>query len=242
MIICIELPPTSKILGGEGTYYSQKVGRESVELGIHRDRRVLSSLLIAERGNSFHWQPGWSLKRFPGHPTAVLSDRYHHMGNTQHDGALRKGTKMVSSMASTRLQQKATYNFAWFEYDIQFRMELAMSDDRVWTRQNLWQYVTGQHALNVAEVDIPQSPRERKVTSRPGWGQCGSRLPMKKPKKGACKVYNTVAGGCSYRRVHICPWLCYYKRSRFYVRPSHCSHPRAWPSTEWLLRWVSWVS
>ena len=73
--------------------------------------------------------------------------------------------EMVPSMVAhlrtvLRLQQRASHNLAWLEYDIQFRMEIAASADRVWKCGDPWQYVAclpGQHLPNdpfeVAELD-----------------------------------------------------------------------------------------
>ena len=40
-----------------------------------------------------------------------------------------------------RLNQKATYNSAWLEWDIQVRMDMAALEDRTWTSGDPWQYV-----------------------------------------------------------------------------------------------------
>ena len=40
-----------------------------------------------------------------------------------------------------RLHQKTTYESVWLECNIQFRTEMAASDDQRWTCGNPWQYV-----------------------------------------------------------------------------------------------------
>ena len=58
----------------------------------------------------------------------------------------RKAAEMIPCMVAhlhtvLRLHQKATYKSAWLEYDIQFRMGMAASEDRTWTSGDPWQYV-----------------------------------------------------------------------------------------------------
>ena len=135
-----------------------------------------------------------------------------------------KAPEMVPSMVAhlhtvLRLQQRASHHLAWLEYDIQFRMELAASADRAWTSGDPWQYVAclpGQHAPNdpfdVAEVDVPPALKEKGKRPLDQEGEKGaprpSRPPLKKPKKGVCRLHNTAAGGCPYGRecifVHRC--------------------------------------
>ena len=41
-----------------------------------------------------------------------------------------------------RLHQRASYQLALLEYDVQFRMELAASTDRSWSSGDPWQYIS----------------------------------------------------------------------------------------------------
>ena len=118
-----------------------------------------------------------------------------------------------------RLQQKASSQLAWLEYDIQFRMELAASADRAWTCGDPWQYISclpGPSSLgdpfDVSEVDI-QSPQRTGTgkLKRPAEpeGDRGNKPPAKKPKKaGVCRLFNTAPNGCPYGKecifVHRC--------------------------------------
>lgn len=132
-----------------------------------------------------------------------------------------KAPKMVSSMVAhlhtvLRLQQKASYNLAWLEYDIQFRMELAASANREWTCGDPWQYVTclpPHHTSNdpfeFTEVDTPPGTKGKGKRPPDQDGEKGgARPPTKKPKKGVCRLHNTAAGGCPYGRecifIHRC--------------------------------------
>ncbi len=83
----------------------------------------------------------------------------------------KKSPEMVPSMVAhlhtmLRLQQKATSQLVWLEYDIQFRMELAASTDRAWTSCDPWQYISclsGPSSVGdpfeVSEVDTQPPPR-----------------------------------------------------------------------------------
>ena len=55
----------------------------------------------------------------------------------------KKFPEMIPSMVAhlhtvLRLHQKASNKSEWLEYDIQFRMELAASEDRSWTCDDPW--------------------------------------------------------------------------------------------------------
>ena len=59
----------------------------------------------------------------------------------------KKFPEMIPSMVAhlhtvLRLHQKASHKSAWLEYDIQFRMEMAASEDRSWTCGDPWQYIS----------------------------------------------------------------------------------------------------
>ena len=57
-----------------------------------------------------------------------------------------------------RLHQRAIQHFAWLEYDIQFRMELAASADKGWKEGDPWQYVAclpGQRQTGDFYFDTP---------------------------------------------------------------------------------------
>lgn len=59
----------------------------------------------------------------------------------------KRSPEMAPSMVAhlhtvLRLQQRASSQLAWLEYDIQFQMELAASADRAWTCGDPWQYIS----------------------------------------------------------------------------------------------------
>ena len=124
---------------------------------------------------------------------------------------------MVPSMVThlhtvLRLQQKASSQLAWLEYDIQFRMELAASADRAWTCGDPWQYISclpGSSSLgdpfemSVEDTQPSQRPgvEKGKRPMEPERGVRQVKLPAKKPKKtGVCRLFNSAPGGCLYGR------------------------------------------
>ena len=124
------------------------------------------------------------------------------------------------------LFQKAPGNIAWLEYDAQFRMEMAASEDKTWTSGDLWQYITclpgpstimdpfslTEQSTNTSkESDIqPISVDDDIVQSSEGknkrpWGSTTmkgvgtSRPPAKRPKRpGTCRLFNKAPAGCPY--------------------------------------------
>ena len=59
----------------------------------------------------------------------------------------RNSAEMIPRMVAhlhtvLRLHQKASHKLVWLEYDIQFRMEIAASEDQSWTCGDPWQYVS----------------------------------------------------------------------------------------------------
>ena len=78
-----------------------------------------------------------------------------------------------------KLHQKAPKSAAWLEYDIQFRMEMAAREDRVWTEGDPWQYVsclpgpsTTQDPFDLAEIAaIPQVETNRPPLLAPSLAQ-----------------------------------------------------------------------
>ena len=132
-----------------------------------------------------------------------------------------RAPEMVPSMVAhlhtvLRLQQRASHNLAWLEYDIQFRMEMAASADRVWKCGDPWQYVAclpGQHLPNdpfeVAELDTLPALKGKGKRPLIQEGERGvPRPPLKKQKKGVCRLHNTTSGGCPYGRDCIFSHRC----------------------------------
>jgi len=136
----------------------------------------------------------------------------------------KKSAEPIPSMVAHlhtvhRLQQKASSQLAWLEYDIQFRMELAASADRAWTCGDPWQYISclpGPSSLgdpfDVSEVDTqpPQRTGMGKLKRLAELeGDRGNKPPAKKPKKaGVCRLFNTAPNGCPYGKecifIHRC--------------------------------------
>ena len=139
----------------------------------------------------------------------------------------KKAAEMVPSMVAhlhtvLRLQQKASSQLAWLEYDIQFRMELAASADRAWTCGDPWQYISclpGPSALadpfEFSVEDAQSSQRsgagrgKRPMEPEAERGVTQPKLPAKKPKKtGICRLFNSAPSGCPYGRecifIHRC--------------------------------------
>ena len=139
----------------------------------------------------------------------------------------KKAAEMVPSMIAhlhtvLRLQQKASSQLAWLEYDIQFWMELAVSADRAWTCGDPWQYISclaGPSALvdpfefsvedtqssqwsGVGREKKPMEPEAERGVTQP-------KLPVKKPKKtGICRLFNSANWG--ERTSWFARWLLCY--------------------------------
>ena len=132
----------------------------------------------------------------------------------------KKSPEMVPSMVAhlhtvLRLQQRASSQLAWLEYDIQFRMEMAASPDRVWTSGDPWQYISclprpsssgDLFQVSKVEAHLPQEgggKGKRPLESegeKSGW--------QTKPPAKKSKLLNLVPGGCPYGRecifIHRC--------------------------------------
>lgn len=59
----------------------------------------------------------------------------------------KKLPDMIPSMVAhmhtvVKLHQKVPKSTSWYEYDMRFRMEMAASEDRMWTCGDPWQYIT----------------------------------------------------------------------------------------------------
>lgn len=128
----------------------------------------------------------------------------------------QRSPEMVPDMVAhlhtvLRLQQKATSQLAWLEYDIQFRMELASSTDRSWTCGDAWQYISclpgpsprgdpfemsgGVTQPERSSVGKGKRPREPEGDKTAG----SDRPPLKKQKKaGICRLFNVAPSGCPY--------------------------------------------
>ena len=139
----------------------------------------------------------------------------------------KKAPEMVPSMVAHlhtvyRLQEKAASQLAWLEYDIQYRMELAASNDRTWTSGDPWQYVsclpgpsTVEDPFGVAEVDNQPLQRmgvgkgKRPLEAEGDRGTLATKLPPKKLKRaGVCRLFNSAPSSCPYGKecifVHRC--------------------------------------
>ena len=82
----------------------------------------------------------------------------------------KKTADMVPSMVAhlhtvIRLQQKASHQLAWLEYDFQFRMELAASADHEWTGGDPWQYVSCLPGLKLTNDHFEVSELESQSQS-----------------------------------------------------------------------------
>ena len=94
---------------------------------------------------------------------------------------------------------------AWLEYDIQFRMELAASVDRSWTAGDPWQYVSclpvplqSPDSFEVAELEVPAGRKSKGKRPAKQEADKSSRQPLKKVRKGVCRLHNTAPNGCPY--------------------------------------------
>ena len=172
----------------------------------------------------------------------------------------RKSAEMILCMVAhlhtvLRLYQKAAQKLAWLEYDIQFRMEIAASEDRSWTCDDPWQYASclpGPNSMSdpfeVAELDERQtqgSIQEQAVSGQavadtnafvgkgkrplslgPSNGGASVRPPAKKPRKsGMCRLFNSAPGGYPYGRECIFTHRCLNCGAMNEHRRLSCSHP-----------------
>ena len=129
-----------------------------------------------------------------------------------------------------KLNRKSPSTLAWREYDVQFRMEMAAREDRVWTPGDPWQYLAclpspglSQDPFEATELSVsgepplatdPRGPQEvansntkRRQDSSKGKQPAGGAA--KRPKKaGLCRLLNSTPGGCPYGNecifVHRC--------------------------------------
>ena len=148
--------------------------------------------------------------------------------------AKKKGTMvpcMVAHMHTVlKLFQKAPDTSAWLEYDVQFRMEAAASEDREWSCGDPWQYVAclpGQFNVkdpfsvmaqsNPTLPDTVAGPSQTEPLRTLGKGKRPldrsegneGRPPFKKSKKpGVCRLFNRAPGGCPYGRDCIFTHRC----------------------------------
>ena len=137
----------------------------------------------------------------------------------------KKSPGMVPSMVAHLhtvlwVQQRASSQLAWLEYDIQFRMEMAASADRVWTCGDPWQYISclprpsssgDLFQVSKVEAHLPQGEGKGKRPLESEGEESGrqTKPPAKKPKKaGVCRLFNLTPGGCPYGRecifIHRC--------------------------------------
>ena len=135
----------------------------------------------------------------------------------------KKEPSMVSSMVAhlhtvLRLHQRAAYQTAWLEYDIQFRMELAASPDRAWTSGDPWQYVSclpgqmqGNDPFEVSEMDTVALQHKGKG-KRPAEQEYEKSNPkqaaVNRVKKAVCHLFNSAPRGCPYGKECIFAHRC----------------------------------
>ena len=145
----------------------------------------------------------------------------------------KKVVDMIPQMVAhlhTVLKLNRKNTLAWREYDVQFRMEMAAKEDRMWTSGDPWQYLAclpgpdPSHGLfEAAEqsgvVEAPlatdglefqfaanSSPDEQQDSSE---GEQPAGGAAKRAKKaGLCRLLNSTPGGCPYGSecifVHCC--------------------------------------
>ena len=117
-----------------------------------------------------------------------------------------------------KLHGRAPHSSAWLEYDLQFRMEAATSEEKKWEGGDPWQFVSclpGQGIASDPFVEIltkdkvqtlsgpspfPVSQGGKSTTPfGKGKGPVNSGPPSKKAKKlGVCRYFNSAPGGCLY--------------------------------------------
>ena len=128
--------------------------------------------------------------------------------------------EMVPSMVAhlhtvLHLQQRASHNLAWFEYDIKFRMEMADSADLAWKCGDPWQYMASAW---------PASPKrplcggrgghhigykgKRKAPAESGGRERSPNLTPEKVEEGICRLHNTTLWGFPYGRECIFSHRC----------------------------------
>lgn len=162
----------------------------------------------------------------------------------------KRHADMIPSMVAhfhtvLKLHQKAPQSTAWREYDIQFRMEQATTEDRVWKEGDPWQYVSclpgpssALDPFDLADQATAQqqesrqsplslmAPSQRKEQSQPGGPGKGKR-PLdstagKAPASGGLPGKRPKKGGaCKWfnRTPAGCP---YGEECRFIHRCSNC--------------------
>ena len=151
----------------------------------------------------------------------------------------RRYAEMIPSMVAhmhtvLKLNQKAPKSMSWYEYDMQFRMEMAASEDRTWTDGDPWQYITclpgPSRALDAFDMAEEVAPVEQE--SFPNIGPDPTRHlsapaqpvgPVKRRKAvedagrgaakctkrpGACRLFNKAPGGCPYGKECIFTHYC----------------------------------
>ena len=133
------------------------------------------------------------------------------------------------------LQQKAPHNRVWLEYNTQFHIQAAASEDKSWPSGDSWQYVSclqgGSIAHNSLKVTAGQVSMQQAAELaeplQPTAPKQGGRDPMevrthgkekgpadggpapKKPKRpGTCRLINKAPGGCPYGTSCIFVYRC----------------------------------
>ena len=116
------------------------------------------------------------------------------------------------------LHQKASYQLAWLEYDVQFRMEIAASPDRSWSCGDPWQYLSclpSDHPSNDPFDVSEQEPEgrykgkgKRPLEQEGEKGNPPAKQLFKKAKKEVCRLHNTAPNGCPYGKDCIFTHRC----------------------------------
>ena len=141
----------------------------------------------------------------------------------------KRRPEMVISMIThlhtvLHLHQKAPQHSAWIEYDVQFRMEAAASEEKTWACEDPWQYISclpstggGLDPFDVSEPATPSRSTTANLQStmlpqlgspsQPMAGKrqaadadaTGTHPPSKRAKKpGICRLFNRAPSGCPY--------------------------------------------
>ena len=126
------------------------------------------------------------------------------------------------------VHKKAPRSKAWLEYDAQYCMEVAASEDKTWKTVDSWQYISclpdpsggpdpfemaggSQAQTPTPPVQLPgpsNRPLEVSVLDKGKGPANGQPTPKKAKKSGACKWFNITPGGCPYGKacqfIHRC--------------------------------------
>lgn len=131
----------------------------------------------------------------------------------------KKEPNIVSSMIAhlhtvLQLHQRASHQFVWLEYNIQFRMEMAASADLAWICGDPWQYVACLPGQRPTGDPFEVSELEEIGTSK---GKGKHPLEQERVKGnskesskivGVCHLFTTAPKGCPYNKECIFTHKC----------------------------------